>query len=127
MVKKVEDNEGILLRLRKIRMSLGLTQQDMAEKLHLRRSSYSSVEQGHNNLTGRHIDILTEKLGVSKRYLFYGEGEMLNAVNNAPVKNHVQDEVAAYGEATMRLQARIRELEEEITMYKGIIRKILKE
>lgn len=63
-------------RLKTLRKSLKLTQQEFANSLTMSRSNLASIESGLINLTNRNIDIICEKYNVNSNWLKTGEGEM---------------------------------------------------
>ncbi len=63
-------------RLKALRQELGYTQQEMAEKLAMRVSSYNQIEIGRNNLSPR-VALLLEKLfRVNPSWINGGEEDM---------------------------------------------------
>lgn len=63
-------------RLKKLRKTLKLTQQEFADSLKMSRSNIGSIESGIINLTDRNIDIICEKHNVNKDWILTGEGDM---------------------------------------------------
>ena len=60
-------------RLRELRKSyLSLTQKEFAEQIGLKRTSYSSIENGEARLTDRNINIICDIFKVNKDWLKYG-------------------------------------------------------
>lgn len=64
-------------RLKKLRKSLKLTQQEFADSINMSRSNLGSIESGIINLTDRNINIICEKYNVNEEWIKTGEGEML--------------------------------------------------
>ena len=127
MAKKVEYKEDVLRRLRQIREKLGYTQNEMAKHMHLKRTTYSSIEQGHNSLIERHVLLLQEKLNVNPDFLIHGIGEMF-LEDAVKAYREVEESIDVYErEKVINLEKENRTLREEIEMYKGIIKKMLKE
>lgn len=128
MGKKIEFGEDVLLRLKAVREHLGLTQKEMGEKIMLKRTSYSSIEQGHNSLTAKHIQLLHDVLKVRKEYLLHGEEPMFYdaAKESSSDRNVMNEDAGRYeGKKMVDLEKKVKELKEEIEMYKGIIKKML--
>lgn len=128
MHKKVEYGDDVLLRLRKIREKLGYTQKEMGAKIMLKRTSYSSIEQGHNSLTPKHVQLLQDILKVRKEYLLHGEEPMFSdAVKTYNIEESiVNDNFEIYDDKKiLALEKQLGELKEEVEMYKGIIKKML--
>ncbi len=63
-------------RLKKIRETLKLNQNDFASKLNLQRNSISLIENGKRNLSDRTIKDICTKFNVNEEWLLYGTGEM---------------------------------------------------
>jgi transcriptional regulator with XRE-family HTH domain len=64
-------------RIKKLRVYLGLTQRDFAEKIY---SSYRSVqnwESGERYISESNLRLLIDEYGVSREWLLTGTGEML--------------------------------------------------
>lgn len=133
MVKKAEYGEDVLRRLREVREKLGYTQQEMARHIHLKRTTYSSIEQGHNALIERHVYLLRDKLKVNPEYLLKGVGAMFLDVEksyeevNECIAEYEQEKNVNLEKEVAALRTEVAVYKEEIEMYKGIIKKILKE
>ncbi|MBN3421728.1 helix-turn-helix transcriptional regulator [Clostridium botulinum] len=67
-------------RVRQIRNTLGLTQEDFAKKIDLKRSSLAGIEAGAVNLTDRNIKAICNTFNVNENWLVSGEGEMFNTL-----------------------------------------------
>ncbi|KEI02888.1 helix-turn-helix transcriptional regulator [Clostridium botulinum C/D] len=67
-------------RLKKLRKSLNLTQENFAKKLDLNRSGIASIEAGNVNLTERNIKKICREFNANESWLRTGEGEMFNTV-----------------------------------------------
>lgn len=63
-------------RVRLARKSLHLTLEKFGEKIGLKRSSLSQIENGINELTESNIKAISREFGVSEDWLRTGEGEM---------------------------------------------------
>ena len=61
------------LRMRKIRLLLGLTQKQFAESLGMSREGYQKVERGENKLSLDVLERMKTVYGVSADYLLYGD------------------------------------------------------
>jgi len=57
-------------KLREIRLSKGISQEDLAEKAELHRTYISSVERGERNISLVNIQRLAKALGIKIRDLF---------------------------------------------------------
>lgn len=65
-------------RLKKLRKSLGMNQEEFASALKMSSSSISKIEKGERNLTERLANQISKEFGVNEIWLLTGEGEMFN-------------------------------------------------
>jgi len=63
-------------RLKKLRKTLRLNQTEFAAKLEMAQSSYSQVETGLINLTGKNIKLICHIFGINESWLRNGNGNM---------------------------------------------------
>ena len=63
-------------RIKTLRKELGLTQQEFAEKINLRRNSIAQIELGYRNPSGAVVALICREFDVNERWLRTGEGEM---------------------------------------------------
>lgn len=75
-MKKIQWNENVIERLKKIRTALNLTQSEFAEQLRLQRNTISLLETGKRNPSERTIDDICNIFNVSKEYLLNGTEPM---------------------------------------------------
>lgn len=75
MNKKKITNEDLekAKRLRNVRISNRLTQEEMAEKLDIAYSVYQRMENGRNNITITHLTRLRKMFGTSADYILFGD------------------------------------------------------
>ncbi|MBQ5843841.1 MAG: helix-turn-helix transcriptional regulator [Alistipes sp.] len=66
-------------RLKLIRKALGMTQEQLAQRLGVGKTALSMVETGKANLSNRNKNVLVQEFNVSPTWLETGEGEMFNA------------------------------------------------
>ncbi len=66
-------------RLRLIRKQLGMTQDQLAQRLGIGKSALSMIETGKTGLSSRNRNILVQDLNVNPEWLESGRGEMFNA------------------------------------------------
>lgn len=64
-------------RLRFLRKTLGLTQNELGEKLFVTKSNISRLEKGDTNFTEQMIKSICREFNVSEEWFRYGTGEML--------------------------------------------------
>lgn len=63
-------------RLKELRKALGLKQYEFAEKLNIKRTTYTNYETGLNNPTDAVIGLICRTFNVNEKWLRKGEGEM---------------------------------------------------
>ena len=63
-------------RIKEIRKSLNLTQEEFATKLSITRGALSRIESGDRNPSSQTIELICSKFGISRHWLETGEGEM---------------------------------------------------
>ena len=67
-------------RLKAFRKYLGLTQNDVADRLHIRQTHVSAMENGTKNITDRTISDICREFSISEEWLRTGSGEMFAAI-----------------------------------------------
>jgi transcriptional regulator with XRE-family HTH domain len=84
-------NTKIGNRIRTLRTTIGLSQEELAERLHISQSAYSRIENGESNNWVNLIEKLCTELQVKPEELFASEGLVQNNSDNASaVQNHTQ-------------------------------------
>lgn len=86
-------------RIKLIRKELGLTQEQLAERLGIGKTALSMIETGRTGLSSRNRNILVQELNVNPDWLETGEGLMFNA------DPHLSNAFAQRGEMSMPLQS----------------------
>lgn len=81
--------DGMNRRIKEIRSALGLTQQEFADRLSLKRNTIATYEMGKASPSDRTINDICDKYNVNETWLRTGKGEMFNELPE-------EDEVAAY-------------------------------
>lgn len=76
-------------RIKELRKTLKLTQQEFADRLSLKRNTIATYEMGKAIPSDRTINDICEKYNVNENWLRNGDGEMFNELPK-------EDEVAAY-------------------------------
>lgn len=82
-------------RIKQLRKTLGLTQQEFADKLKVSRSNIATYEVGKNNPADAVNNLICREFNVSEQWLRTGEGEMFLAKSRA-------DELADFMNDLMR-------------------------
>ena len=80
-------------RLKFLRDYYKISQKDMAERLGVKQSAYSAIENGVYNVTSKQIKIIINDFNVNSEWLLNGEGEMLKA--EGPKEEVKSNELAA--------------------------------
>lgn len=68
-------------RIRELRKSLKLTQQELGNKIGLSKASIGNIENGIINLTDRNLSLICSTCNVNENWLRNGEGEMFNPMS----------------------------------------------
>lgn len=68
-------------RVKELRKTLKLTQDQFAEELNITRSSLSVIEIGKTAVTERNIKEICNKFNVNQDWIRYGEGEMFREMS----------------------------------------------
>mgnify|MGYP002797480852 FL=1 len=76
-------------RIKELRKTLKLTQQEFADRLSLKRNTIATYEMGKATPSDRTVNDICEKYNVNEDWLRNGTGEMFNELPE-------EDEVAAY-------------------------------
>ena len=69
------------IRMRELRKSLKLTQQEFGNKIGLSKASIGNIENGIINLTDRNVSLICSTYNVNENWLRNGEGEMFNSMS----------------------------------------------
>ena len=68
-------------RIKQLRRSLNLTQQDFAERIGLKQNSIALIESGKRNISNQAVLSICREFNVNETWLRTGEGEMFNALS----------------------------------------------
>ena len=68
-------------RIKQLRRSLDLTQQDFAERIGLKQNSIALIESGKRNISNQAVLSICREFNVNETWLRTGEGEMFNALS----------------------------------------------
>lgn len=94
-------------RMKKAREAAHLTQQDLAEQVHMNRSTFSGYETGARQPSERTLADISRICGVSLEWLRSGEGDMVEAKKAATAD---PDSTVAYLASEYGLRPEIKEL-----------------
>ncbi len=73
-------------RLKAFRKYLGLTQNDVADRLHIRQTHVSAMENGTKNITDRTISDICREFSISEEWLRTGSGNMRIPIEDDVIK-----------------------------------------
>ena len=76
-------------RIKQLRQALGMTQQEFADHLHIKRGEVANYEVGRNEPIDAVIGLICREFSVNERWLRTGEGEMF-------LHRSTEDEIAAF-------------------------------
>ena len=116
-------NTKMGMRIRTLRTSKGISQEEIADRLHISQSAYSRIENGESNNWINLIEKICNVLDVKPEELFASEGLVQNNSDNASaVQNHTQHDthitinhlsdkvIELYEEKNKKLEAEIERL-----------------
>ncbi|MCI6057055.1 helix-turn-helix domain-containing protein [Anaerotignum sp.] len=63
-------------RIKELRKTLNLTQNDFGKEIGITGATVSDIERGKLSLTDRNVSLICEKYNVNKDWILYGNGEM---------------------------------------------------
>ena len=63
-------------RVKELRISFGLNQEEFGNKIGLSKSGISNIESGTRNVTDKHIKLICGEFCIKEEWLRYGVGEM---------------------------------------------------
>ena len=68
-----EEKEASAIRLREIRLNMGVSQEKFAEYLDISLSAYKKIESAENGISVRILRTLKQQFNISSDYLLYGD------------------------------------------------------
>ena len=80
-------------RIKELRKSLNLTQDEFGDRLGVVKSSISNIEKGRHGITDQMIKLMVKEIGVSENWLRTGEGEMLPEFSRADAIAKLADDI----------------------------------
>ena len=90
-------------RFKTLRKELGLTQQEFAERINLRRNSIAQIELGYRNPSGAVLALICKTFNVNETWLRTGEGEMRLNLDRKEELTAIFAQIAASDDAKARL------------------------
>lgn len=99
-------------RIKKLRKSLGLTQQALADKLKIKRNTIAKYETGRGEPIDAVIALICREFHVNERWLRTGEGEMFIDITKeeeiaAFIGNALADETDTFKKRLIAMLARL--------------------
>ena len=100
-------------RIKSIRESLNLSQEEMGKAIGLTRSGISNIESGQRAVSERHVKLFRSAFNVNEHWLRTGEGEMFNPTNTSldalAEANNIDPVTRAIVEGLIEMPAQARE------------------
>lgn len=120
-------NATIGKRIRKYREEKGFSQEELAEKLHVSRSTYQRIENGETNSWINHIENICTTLEVNMDDILKPEEGYVQVNNNNESTNDngsgvIQNQTINYNSSEKLIEQyeeRIRELKEQVEFWKN--------
>ncbi|GAA4162599.1 hypothetical protein GCM10022217_30310 [Chryseobacterium ginsenosidimutans] len=120
-------NATIGKRIRKYREEKGFSQEELAEKLHVSRSTYQRIENGETNSWINHIENICTSLEVNMDDLLKPEEGYVQVNNNNESTNDngsgvIQNQTINYNASEKLIEQyeeRIKELKEQVEFWKN--------
>ncbi|GEN70865.1 helix-turn-helix domain-containing protein [Chryseobacterium lathyri] len=120
-------NATIGKRIRKYREDKGISQEELAEKLHISRSTYQRIENGETNSWVNHIENICTSLDVTMEEILKPEEGYLQVNNNNESSNDnasgvIQNQTINYNtpeKLIVQYEERIKELKEQVEYWKN--------
>lgn len=120
-------NTTIGKRIRKYREEKGISQEELAEKLHISRSTYQRIENGETNSWVNHIENICTSLDVNMEDILkpeegYTQINKENTSNENSSNNMIQNQTNNYStpeKLIEQYEERIKELKDQIEYWKS--------
>lgn len=115
-------------RIRKLRKSLGMTQQEFADKLGVKPNTLSQYETGRNAPTPAVLQLMCRVFDVNENWLRTGEGEMFTEKSRQQEIEKFLSDVANGSDFKRRLVLLLAQMtEDEWALMERMLRKISEE
>lgn len=85
-------------RIKKLRRSLDLTQQEFADRIGVKRNTIANYEIGRNEPIDSVLELIVREFGVSKQWLLDGTGEMFSPAPTNGLDLLAQEKALTHGE-----------------------------
>ncbi|MCT2409049.1 helix-turn-helix domain-containing protein [Chryseobacterium antibioticum] len=123
-------NTTIGKRIRKYREEKGISQEELAEKLHISRSTYQRIENGETNSWVNHIENICTSLDVNMEDILKPEEGYVQVNNNTDSSNSSNDNASGIIQSQTinyntpeklieQYEERIKELKDQLDYWKN--------
>lgn len=113
-------------KLKSLRKDKGLSQEQVADLVHISQSSYARIENGNSNSWALHIDSFCDLFGITPEELLKQDTIIVNQIehqeggSNAYIINQLSDKLIEQYEMRIKEKdALIEQLQKEIALLKG--------
>ena len=107
--------------LKKLRRAAGITQEEMAERLGIQRSTYRNIENGSTRLVNARMDMIARTLNVRPAELMGYDFDSLAAGQLSDVENEYEKEMVSLRSENSRLEESLNALRAENETLKADI------
>lgn len=117
-------------RLRAVRLSTGLNQEQFGEEISVGRQSVAFYESGRRQPSNKTINLICATFGISKKWLLTGEGDMKEPTGDAKEIADIAKSVMTHTDDRFRLRLvkAITEMsDEELRAFKEFVLKVTSE
>lgn len=117
-------------RLRAVRLSTGLNQEQFGEEISVGRQSVAFYESGRRQPSNKTINLICATFGISKKWLLTGEGDMKEPTGDAKEIADIAKSVMTHTDDRFRLRLvkAITEMsDEELRAFKAFVVKVTSE
>ncbi len=122
-------NQLVGRKLRNFREKKGISQEEMADRLHISRSAYGRIENGETNSWSNHIPIICKEFGIEPEDLLKGIDSLnqTNTDSSSAVQNYTNQDthitINHLSEKVVELyEKRIQELEQNLEEKRNFIK-----
>lgn len=107
-------------KIKQYRIAKGMSQSDMAEKMHISQSGYAKLENGQTKMDVERLVEISKILEIDLNELISGDDQVINFYNNSINNGYVENVFTGMKD---NYEARIQHLEEEIKFLRDQLEK----